>query len=93
MVIIPARIGCILSFVCNIPVTHPAAAPATRERTRPRYGCPAIVIIADTASPKEKLPSIVRSGTLSILKLIYMPNAIIPYIKPCCKVLNHIAII
>ena len=41
--------------------------------------------IADVARPNVKLPSVVRSGTLSILNDMYIPMAKIPYSRPSCK--------
>ena len=66
MVRIPARIGWIFSLVCKKAVTVPANAPARIASRIPSTGCPAAVNTIDTAAPKVKLPSTVKSATLRI---------------------------
>ena len=69
LVMIPARIEGICSFVCKKAVTEPAQAPASMAAGRPRMGCPATAKVADTAQPKVKAPSVVISAMFSTRKL------------------------
>ncbi len=38
---------------------------------------------ADTAAPKGKLPSTVKSGKFNTRNVTYTPKAIMPYTRPC----------
>jgi len=61
-VTIPARIDGTPSFVCKNAVTKPAHAPASIAAKMARTGCPAAVTVTDTAAPRTKQPSVVRSA-------------------------------
>ena len=74
MVRMPARSGWIFIFVCRNAVTHPQIAPATIERSRPRFGMPATVIMAQTAAPVTNDPSTVKSGESIMLTVMYSPK-------------------
>ena len=62
LVTMPARMEGTPSFVCKKAVTNPAQAPAAIAAGMARMGCPAAVRATDTAAPRTKQPSVVRSA-------------------------------
>lgn len=49
-------------LVCKKAVTSPAHAPASIAAGMARNGCPAAVRLTETAAPRTKQPSVVRSA-------------------------------
>ena len=58
----PARMEGTPSLVWRKAVTPPAQAPASMARGMPRMGRPAAAAVTDTAAPRTKQPSVVRSA-------------------------------
>ena len=69
LVMMPARMEGTPIRVCKKAVTKPAAAPDTMAANRPRMGCPATAIVAETAQPRVNAPSVVMSAMLRTRKL------------------------
>ena len=69
LVMMPARIEGIFSFVCKKAVMNPAQAPASMAAGSASRGCPATAMVADTAQPRVNAPSVVISAIFSIRKL------------------------
>ena len=69
LVIIPARMEGIFSFVCRAAVTKPAAAPQSMAAGMASSGCPATARVADTAHPRVNDPSVVISAMFRTRKL------------------------
>ena len=71
----PERMGSTSSLVWSRAVNSPASAPAAAPANRASTGWPEIVTTAQAVIPKTKLPSTVRSGVLSIRKVMNTPRA------------------
>ena len=69
LVTMPARMEGTASLVCKKAVMNPAAAEAAMPAGRARMGCPARHIMADTALPSTKAPSVVISAIFKMEKL------------------------
>ena len=69
LVMMPARMEGTPSRVCSSEVTKPAADPASMAANSPRTGCPATAMVAETAQPRVKAPSVVMSAMFSTRKL------------------------
>ena len=69
LVMIPARMEGIFSFVCKKAVMNPAQAPAIMAAGSASKGCPATAMVADTAQPRVNAPSVVISAMFNIRKL------------------------
>ena len=82
---IPARIDGTPNLVWSMAVTKPARAPDIIATGIPRKGCPAAAHVTDTAAPRTKHPSVVRSAILSILKLRKRARGTGAYKKPSSK--------
>ena len=65
LVTMPARMEGTPSLVWRKAVTNPAQAPASMAAGMARKGCPAAVRVTDTAQPRTKQPSVVRSAMSS----------------------------
>ena len=65
LVTMPARMEGTPSLVWRKAVTNPAQAPASMAAGMARKGCPAAVRLTDTAQPRMKHPSVVRSAMSS----------------------------
>ena len=65
LVMIPARMEGIFSFVCKKAVMNPAQAPAAMAAGTASTGWPAAASETDTAAPRTKAPSVVRSAMSS----------------------------
>ena len=80
----PAKMPGIFSFVCKRAVAAPARQPeAKAAKTAKKGSTRALISTAPTAPPRAKLPSTVRSGKSSTLKVIKTPKAIMPHRIPC----------
>jgi hypothetical protein len=79
MVKIEAKRWRILSLVVKIPVIMPAIKPAAMAGNRDNHGfIPWVMQTADTAAPKGKLPSTVKSGKSRTRKVIKTPRVMRP---------------
>ena len=65
LVTMPARMEGTPSLVWRKAVTNPAQAPASMAAGMASKGCPAAVRVTDTAQPRTKQPSVVRSAMSS----------------------------
>lgn len=83
-VIMPAKIGGILSFVFKTPVTIPAIAPAHNATKQAKMGSapPSLIKTALTIPPKVNPPSHVKSAKSSNLKDMYTPIVKTAQIRP-----------
>ena len=85
----PARRLFIFSLVFSTPVRQPATNPAPMPQAVARPGSmPSTMSRAQTAPPRGKLPSTVRSGKASTLKVSAMPRATKAYPRPCSRVMG-----
>jgi hypothetical protein len=69
----------ILSLVVNMPVTMPARKPAAMAGNKDNQGfIPLLIQTAETAAPKGRLPSTVKSGKSRTLKVMKTPRVMRP---------------
>ena len=82
----PAKRLFIFSLVFSTPVRQPATKPAPMAQAEANPGStPSTMRRAQTAPPRGKLPSTVRSGKASTLKVSAMPRATRAYPKTLFK--------
>ena len=85
LVTMPARMAGTPSLVWRKAVINPAQAPASMAAGMARKGWPAAVTDTDTAQPRMKQPSVVRSAMSSTRKLRNRAIATRAYWKPSSR--------